>query len=144
MDWWGWIVAGAILLGAELALVDAQFYLVFLGLAGILTGLAAVAAPALPGWAQWAMFAALSLVSMVTFRRRVYDNLRGRTPSVATGPAGGVLTLPVSLAPGETCQAEHGGAFWTVRNDGPAALAAGAHVRVAAVHGLTLLVRGET
>ena len=31
MQWWGWIAVGVILLGAELAFVDAQFYLVFIG-----------------------------------------------------------------------------------------------------------------
>jgi hypothetical protein len=37
MPFWGWIVAGALLLGAE-TVVDAQFYLVFLGSAAVLTG----------------------------------------------------------------------------------------------------------
>ena len=39
MTWWGWIIAGAILLGAELTFVNAQFYLVFIGSAAILVGL---------------------------------------------------------------------------------------------------------
>ena len=33
MPWWGWIVVGAVLLGAELLLIDAEFYFVFLGVA---------------------------------------------------------------------------------------------------------------
>jgi len=40
MTWWGWVIAGAILLGAELSFVSAQFYLVFIGSAAILVGLA--------------------------------------------------------------------------------------------------------
>ena len=31
MQWWAWIAVGAILLGSELAFVDAQFYLVIVG-----------------------------------------------------------------------------------------------------------------
>ena len=31
MTWWAWMILGAVLLGAELFAVDAQFYLVFLG-----------------------------------------------------------------------------------------------------------------
>ena len=31
MTWWGWMILGAVMLGAELFAVDAQFYLVFLG-----------------------------------------------------------------------------------------------------------------
>ena len=39
MPWWGWMIFGALLLGAELLGVDAGFYLVFIGLAAALTGL---------------------------------------------------------------------------------------------------------
>ncbi len=122
MSWWAWVIGGAVLLGAELAFVDAQFYLVFVGSAAILVGVIVAATPWLAAWAQWAVFAALAIVSMVTFRSRVYERLRGRTPPVRTGPANEVLTLPVSLAPGETCQAEHSGTFWTVRNDSDATI----------------------
>ena len=38
MPFWGWIVVGAALLGAE-TVVNAQFYLVFLGGAALATGL---------------------------------------------------------------------------------------------------------
>lgn len=34
MPWWGWLIAGAALLASELLLIDAQFYLVFLGRPG--------------------------------------------------------------------------------------------------------------
>src|ERR1700693_5041655 len=53
MSWWGWIIAGAILLGAELAFVNAQFYLVFIGSAAIVVGLVTAVTPALASWAQW-------------------------------------------------------------------------------------------
>ena len=38
MQWWAWIAVGAILLGSELAFVDAQFYLVFIGAAALVVG----------------------------------------------------------------------------------------------------------
>jgi len=31
LSWWTWMIGGAILFGAELAFIDAQFYLVFAG-----------------------------------------------------------------------------------------------------------------
>jgi len=142
MTWWGWIIAGAILFGAELSFVNAQFYLVFIGAAAILVGAVTALAP-LAQWAQWALFAALALLSMPAFRSRLYRRFRRDLPAVATGPVGGTLVLPVALAPGATCQAEHGGAYWTVRNAGDDALPAGARVRVTRVHGLTLDVRPE-
>ena len=92
MTWWGWIIAGAILLGAELAFVSAQFYLMFIGIAAILVGLAALVLP-LPEWLEWALFAVLALVSMVTFRSRIYRRFHTEAPPVKTGPAGGVITL---------------------------------------------------
>jgi membrane protein implicated in regulation of membrane protease activity len=143
MSWWGWIIAGAILLGAELAFVNAQFYLVFIGSAAIVVGLVTAVTPALASWAQWAIFAVLAIVSMVTFRSRIYRSVRSRAPPVQTGPAGGVITLRVSLAPGESCQAEHGGTFWTVRNDSDTPISSGTRARIASVQGLTLLVRPD-
>ncbi len=143
MTWWGWIIAGAILLGAELAVVDAQFYLVLVGTASIVVGLLALGIPALDPAMQWAAFGVLSIALMVGFRARVYRYLRGHTPEVPTGPGGGTLTLPTALAPGDSCQVEYRGSFWTARNDGDAPIPAGGHVRVTRVHGLTLSVRPD-
>jgi hypothetical protein len=143
MSWWGWIIWGALLLGLELSLVNAQYYLVFIGLAAMVTGLASLLLPVLPDWGQWALFAALALASLVGFRGRFYARIQGPTPTVKTGPQGGTLALPSTLTPGASCQAEHGGSFWTVRNDSDASLAAGANVRIVGVHGLTLLVRPD-
>jgi len=142
MTWWGWVIVGAILFGAELSFVSAQFYLVFIGIAALVVGtITAIAAPA--PWAQWALFAALALVSMLAFRSRVYQRFRGSLPAVKSGPAGGVLTLGVPLAVGASCQTEYGGTFWTVQNDSDRAIPSGSRVRITAVHNLTLLVRPE-
>ena len=142
MTWWGWIIAGAILLGAELAFVDAQFYLVLLGVAAIVVGLV-TGSFALAAWLEWSLFAVLSLVLMVGFRRRIYRRLRGHAPDVPVGPAGGTLTLPTALAPGASCRVEYRGSFWTARNDGEHEIPAGGHARVTRVHDLTLSVRSE-
>ncbi len=143
MSWWAWVIAGAILFGAELAYVNAQFYLVFIGSAAIVTGLITALAPGLLAWAQWATFGVLAIASMMAFRSRIYRRLRGHVPPVRTGPAGEALTLRVDLAPGDSCQAEHGGTYWTLRNDTDTLLRSGTRVRVAGVHGLTLLVRPD-
>jgi membrane protein implicated in regulation of membrane protease activity len=142
MTWWGWIIAGAILLGAELTFVNAQFYLVFVGSAAILVGLATIALP-LAAWVQWALFAVLAIVSMVTFRSRIYHRFNQAWPKVGAGPAGGLITLQVSLAAGESCQAEYGGTFWTVRNDSDTPIPSGSRARITRVQDLTLLVRPD-
>jgi membrane protein implicated in regulation of membrane protease activity len=141
MNWWAWAMGGAILLGSELGFVSAQLYLVFIGAAAIMTGLTVLCAPSMPPSWQWALFSLLAIVSMLAFRARLHGRLHRRSPSVQTGLAGGELTLPQALSPGESCRAEHGGSFWTVCNDGQMPLAAGERVRIAEVRGLTLLVR---
>ena len=142
MTWWGWIIAGAILLGAELSFVNAQFYLVFIGTAAILTGLATLIAP-LASWVQWALFAVLAIVSMVMFRSRLYHRFNRALPKVETGPAGGLITLKQPLGAGESCQAEYCGAFWTVRNDSDTTIPSGSRARIARVQDLTLINRPE-
>jgi hypothetical protein len=143
MSWWAWVIGGAILFGAELAYVNAQFYLVFIGSAAIATGLVTALMPGLQAWTQWATFGVLAIASMVAFRSRIYRRLHGHVAPVRTGPAGDLITLRADLAPGDTCQTEHGGTFWTVCNDTDAPLRSGTRVRVASVHGLTLLVRPD-
>ena len=140
MTWWGWTIAGAILLGAELLFVNAQFYLVLIGSAAILVGLASAVLP-LADWLQWALFAVLAIVSMLTFRNRIYRRFRATLPEVESGPQGGIITLPAALAAGDSCQAEYGGTFWTVRNDSSTPLPAGSRARIVGVQSLTLLVR---
>lgn len=142
MRWWAWIIGGAILLGAELFLVDVQFYLVFVGTAALIAGAATLVIPVTAA-AQWILFAVLVVVSMVLFRNRLYLHLRGGSKVGLSGRAVGSITLPVALAPGASCRAEHGGSFWTVRNDGGLGLAAGTQARVVGVDGLTLVVREE-
>jgi membrane protein implicated in regulation of membrane protease activity len=142
MTWWGWAIAGAILLGAELTFVSAQFYLVFIGSAALSVGLATLLLP-LAVWLQWGTFGVLAVVSMVAFRNRVYQRFHGSAPPVATGPKGGLIELPVALGAGESCQAEYRGTFWTVRNDSAGALPSGSRARIVGVENLTLLVRPE-
>ncbi len=76
MPWWAWLVLGIGLLGVEMFVIDAQFYLVFIGLSAAVVGLLGLAGVNLPEWAQWLVFAVLALIAMLTFRRRVYEMLR--------------------------------------------------------------------
>lgn len=77
MTWWARMILGALLFGAELVAIDAQFYLVFLGLSAALVGLLGLVGVVTPEWTQWLIFAAVSLLSMFTFRRSLYQKMRG-------------------------------------------------------------------
>jgi membrane protein implicated in regulation of membrane protease activity len=142
MYWWAWIAIGAILLGAELTFIDAQFYLVFVGGAALLVGCSAVAGLDAV-WLQWLIFAVLSVGSMVGFRRRIYERMRGKLPAMRTGPAGETVTLEAALAPGETCRLEYRGTSWSAVNRGSSPIPAGARARIDLVDGLTLVLRSE-
>jgi membrane protein implicated in regulation of membrane protease activity len=144
MEWWAWIAVGAILLGSELAFVDAQFYLVFVGLSAFVVGLAQLAGAGLADWLQWLIFAALAATSMFTFRRRIYERLRRNLPAMKSGPAGEIVTLPTELPPGESCRLEYRGSSWSAINGGKAVIAAGAKARIERVDGLTLVVHDKT
>jgi inner membrane protein len=143
MQWWSWIAVGVILLGSELAFVDAQFYLVFLGAAALVVGLLNLTGVLPAVWLQWAVFAVLAAASVFGFRRRLYGRLRRRLPTMTSGPAGHTVVLPEPLAPGATCRLEFRGSSWSAVNGGATAMAAGAQVRIDRVEGLVLVVRDE-
>jgi membrane protein implicated in regulation of membrane protease activity len=117
MNWWAWVIAGAIFLGAELGLINAQFYLVF---------------------------AALALITLTAFRRTLYERLKADLPSpVSSGPAGELVTVPARLVPGDSCQIEYRGSHWTLTNGAADAIEAGTRARIARVEGLSLIVRPD-
>ncbi len=141
MMWWGWVFLGAILLALELTFIDAQFYLVFVGVAAVVVGFADRILGGLSAEIAWLSFGVLSVGSVVGFRRMVYERIRGE-PVVAreTGPVGHEFELPEALAAGASCQTEFRGSHWTVTNGSDHVLAAGARVRVERIIGLALIV----
>jgi membrane protein implicated in regulation of membrane protease activity len=143
MMWWGWMVLAAVLLSVELFAVDAQFYLVFLGVSAALVGLAGLLGLDLPSWGQWALFAVLALVSFVTFRRSLYSKLRAGAPGLRESLAGEVVTVRDGLAAGAEGRIEFRGTQWAARNVGVEAIPAGHRAQVVDVDGVTLNIKGE-
>ena len=143
MTWWGWMILGAVMLGAELFAIDAQFYLVFLGVSAALVGLAGMLGIVMPEWAQWTAFAALSLISFFTFRKTLYAKIRGDAVGFRAGLSGDIVDVDAELAPGGEARVDHRGSKWTARNTGSDTIAAGAKAKVVKVDGLTLHVEAE-
>jgi len=143
MTWWGWMIIGAILFGAELFAIDAQFYLVFLGLSAAIVGLLGLAGWDMQEWAQWLLFAALSLVSMFTFRKSLYEKIRGNEVDYREGVTGEQVEIKTDLAPGGSGKAEFRGSVWTVKNVGSRPIAAGSKVEVIRTEGLTMHVGSD-
>jgi membrane protein implicated in regulation of membrane protease activity len=142
MPWWGWIVVGAALLGAE-TIVDAQFYLVFFGAAALLTGALAALGLAGPVWLQWTIFGVLSVAGAATFRRRMYGLIRRNYGEVGQGTVGELAVAREPIAPGGRGQVELRGSVWEARNTGPTPIAPGESARVERVEGLVLDLRRE-
>lgn len=140
MPWWGWMGVGMLLLAAELFFIEADFFLVFLGVAAVLTGLLGWAVPELPTWGQWLAFAVLALVSMVLFRKRVYRLLRREVTDLPNDMLREQFELPTGLPVDGSCRVELRGSTWSARNVGAAPIVPGGKARVVGVDGITLNV----
>ena len=143
MQWWAWVGVGAVLLGAELAFIDAQFYLVFVGGSALIVGFLELIGLVPDDWMQWAVFGLLSVLSVVIFRRRIYGLLRRNLPDMKQGPVGETVVLPSQLLPGESCRVEYCGSSWNATNGGPSSISAGQRARIDRVNGLTLVIHGD-
>ncbi len=143
MTWWAWMIIGAILLGAELFAVDAQFYLVFLGISAVLVGAADLLGLAMPEWVQWIAFAVLSIFFFFSFRKALYSRIHGQVEGFRDTLAGDSIHLADTLAPGAETRADYRGTQWTVRNIGEKDIPGGTRAAVVKVEGLTLHVSAE-
>lgn len=143
MTWWGWMVLGLVLLGIELFAVDAQFYLVFLGVSAAIVGLAGLFGISIPEWGQWLAFATLALFFFFTFRRTLYSKIRSGGENYPESMSGESINMTADLEPGKEIRAQYRGSDWTVRNIGDAVIAGGSRAKVVKVEGLTLHVAAE-
>ena len=127
MPWWGWLVVGIGLLGVEMFVIDAQFYLVFLGVAATIVGLLGLAGVAMPEWA------AVAALCGACRRRDARPSgaasmqlVRGRTGHVQERVTlGDRVVVPARLEPGQTCRVDYRGSSWTARNVDSVAIEAG-------------------
>jgi membrane protein implicated in regulation of membrane protease activity len=142
MPWWGWISIGALMLAAEMAFVDAEFYLVFLGVSALLVGGVDLAGTTLPYWAQWLLFAGLALGSLVFFRHRVYGAMHPPPDgAIQEGVTGDVAIAREPIAPDATGSVDLRGARWTAHNEGERTIETGGRCIVSRSEGLTLHVK---
>ena len=144
MPWWAWMVLGIGLLGVEMFVIDAQFYLVFIGLSAAVVGLLGLFGADLPHWAEWLVFSVLAIAAMLSFRKRLYEMVRNRSGHVEERlTVGDRVIVPARLEPGQTGRVEYRGSSWQARNAGGLPIEAGREAVIAQVDGLTLHVKAE-
>ncbi|MGI9261552.1 MAG: NfeD family protein, partial [Woeseiaceae bacterium] len=143
MTWWGWMILGVVILGAELFAIDAQFFLVFIGVSAAFVGLTQWLGITMPEWGQWTLFAALSLISMFTFRKTLYEKIRGGVEGFKDSVAGESLTIATDVEPGKEARTQYRGTGWTVRNVGSSKIEAGSKAVIVKSEGLTLHVSAD-
>jgi membrane protein implicated in regulation of membrane protease activity len=141
ISWWLWMVAGFLLLGAELFVPS--FFLFFFGLGAVCMGLLQLVAPGLPLWAELLLFIGLSMLWLTLFRQRILSYFEKRNPRKNVDSIAGETAVALEdIPPAAIGKAELRGASWPARNTGPAPVAKGERCRVDRVDGLTLLIRG--
>lgn len=140
MEWWYWVILGAVLFGAEIFAIEAQFYLVFIGISAAIVGLLGWLGLDLPVWAQWATFGVLSLISMFSFRKALHAKVHSNQPGYPEGMSGSYLTLENPIDAGQTGRVSFRGTNWTVINEGSVTLDSGSRVQIQRSEGLTLYV----
>lgn len=144
MPWWAWMVLGIGMLGVEMFVIDAQFYLVFIGLSAAVVGLLGLFGVDLPHWGQWLVFSGLAIAAMFSFRRRLYAMVRNRSGHVEERlTVGDRVVVTARLEPGQSGRVEYRGSSWNARNTGTAPIEPGREAVIAAVDGLTLHVTAE-
>ncbi len=142
MEWWQWVVLGAVILAAE-TIIDSEFYLIFIGVSAIAVGLNGFALYSFPLWGQWLLFATLAGGSTIVFRRKLYQKLRGNPLEIEAGVVGETGIALDSIGIGERGHVELRGTTWAAKNIGHSPIPARGRALVKSCEGLTLYIQLE-
>jgi membrane protein implicated in regulation of membrane protease activity len=142
MAWWIWVLAGLVLLVAEVA-TPGGFFAVFFAAGAILVGALKGVGWEGPAWAEWLVFTALSVLSLAFFREPLMRRFHLKSGKAVDRMEGEAAQVTEEVAPGGVGKAELRGASWNARTAGTATLARGQRCRVERVDGLTLWLRAE-
>lgn len=137
MEWWAWLVLGMALMAVELTLIEAAFYLIFLGVAAMLVGVIHLVGPEMSVSAQWVTFAVLALGSMVFLRKRIYESY-SKDGGYESIPDSETISVDQALAPGAKGRVKYRGAEWDAKNVGSLVIEAGGIAMIKSVDGIEL------
>ncbi len=144
MIWWYWMLAGLVLLGAEMV-TPGGFYILFFGLAALAVGTVAGVGLVQAEWLQWLLFSGLAILSLLVFRGPLLAWIKTRDKELPTvdSMVGESALLLEDLMPSGTGKVELHGTTWTAHNAGPAILKKDQRCKVERIEGLTLWITAE-
>lgn len=142
MEWWIWIGLGLVLLAVEL-LADGQFYVLFFGAGGIVTGAVAATGLADNVALQASIFLVASVGALIFFRDRMWERFRNVEGKPVDALENEIAIALAEIAVDGVGKAELRGTTWSARNVGGAVLVEGQRCNVVRVDGLTLHIRAE-
>jgi membrane protein implicated in regulation of membrane protease activity len=122
-------------------MVDAGFYLVFLGVSAVAVGVVDIFWVGSPMWVEWLLFSLIAVVTLVYFRSKLYSKVRVAEPDRADELVGEVGVVEADIEAGGTGRIELRGSTWAARNVGDSSLRRDARARVDAISGLTVDIR---
>ena len=141
LSWWIWIVAGAVLMFAEL-LVPTGFFLFFFGAGAVVTGLLTVTGVVGAFVIQGLVFVAVSLLCVVLLRKPLLARFHIRNPTEPVDSLVGETAQALeSIAPQGIGKVQLRGSSWSALNTGSSPIAADVRCKVERVEGLMLHVR---
>lgn len=142
MEWWIWILAGLVLLLAEVV-TPGGFYIIFFGVGAVVVGILAGLNAAGPLWFQFILFSLISVLALWLFRDKLLRLTQEGPQQNIDSLIGESCVVVEDMAVNAVGKAELRGASWTARNAGDKPLARGQRCTVERIEGLTIFVRAE-
>ena len=141
IEWWVWMVGGIITLSLEL-MTPGGFYLMFVGIAGILVGALSLLVD--EAWIDILLFAVLSILFIALLRKPLARRIARSTPKADVQEFVGETARAIeAIAPGATGTIELRGSTWQARNDGAVHLDKNGQCVVISRNGLAFVVKAK-
>lgn len=141
MDYWNWLISGLVLLIIELFL-PADFFLFFIGIAALLTGVFTWA-HLLPATIELQVicFALLAPTLLYTIRKPLYKKLIANSKKLSGKLENSQVKILQDIAPNQSGKGSCRGTSWTVVNKTDMTLTSGSKHKIAEVDGLSIIVK---
>jgi membrane protein implicated in regulation of membrane protease activity len=141
LEWWHWVSVGIIILLLE-ALTPGGFYLFFIGIAAILTGILTLFIPIL--WLQITIFAVLSIILIATLRKPMVNKIKKTTQKADFSEFIGETAYATdNILPAQEGYVEFRGTIWKAKNAGEKELPKNASCKITDREGLVLIVKPQ-